>query len=384
MVSEYYNDFLDSSEKSIKEKSAPLQFKLSTEDADQFLDSESTVSRFCNMLDKTLENLDDEINRFENNFSDSQNSIFWASTYQDVFDSLKRIFKTHKIKSVRLPNINASTLFRELGIKFFLRDEHVELAEDSDANFFIADLMLSDTGSLLLLNQSNNSLGKLTNSKTNIFFTTIDRIIGNSSWIEVYRHLCSYPKGMDAQDMVMFRSSPNCNSYLFIIDNQRTSLLQHRFLRKALTCLHCGRCNEVCPVFQTVGETPYNNVFTGPIANVILPHLETYETCMHLAYACTLCGNCEEVCPISLPIRDMIIENRKMFLSSKVLDRRHRRMMFVLRKMLESRGKLNKSPLLKRHLFMKYLSYDIRKSRILPSFQKETFNKLYKNKLQQQ
>lgn len=376
-MNDFYNNFIDSAEKSIADSKGPNSFKLKEGTSPLFVNKEETTLRLRTMLHRTVENLDDELTRFEKNFSSKNSTVFWASSYDDVFSNLKKIFKSQKVRSVRLPNVNTSTVFRELGMKYFLREEKIELREEGDIQFFAADMMLSDIGALLLINQSNSGYALLSNHKTNVFFVTIDRIMCNSDWAEVYQQLATYSTGGNCQEMIFFKGSPNCNNYVFIVDNQRSVLLKEKEPRQALTCLQCGRCNDVCPVFQTIGEEPYNNVFSGPVANITLPYLETFESYMHVAYACTLCGRCEEVCPLSLPIRDMIIDSRQNFLAHDILAKRERRMLSLQRKVLLSRSKMNASTFVKGYRFGKYLSSDVRKSRRIPSFSKESFNKYY-------
>lgn len=377
MDNEYFNSFLEASFNAISNKSSASQCSL--KESLPVMDL-SILAHLASSLNKSIENLDEELARFEKNFSVSNNSIFWASDYNDVFDFLKKIIKIQKARSVRLPNINSSTIFRELGIKFFLQDENIVLADDADIQFFAVDMIFSDSGSLLLLNQSNNTLSKLTNSVTNVFFVTIDRICSSSSLAEVLQQVASYGNGAARQDMILFKTSPNCNNYLFIIDNQRTVLLKDSFLRKSLTCLQCNRCMDVCPVYQTIGSEPYNNVFAGPMANIILPYLETFESYMHVPYSCTLCGSCEKVCPLGLPIRDMNIHVRNTMLNNGIMDKDYRRLMAVMKKFASSRSKLNGMRFRKRHLLVKYTSQELGKSRKFPSFAVETFNKSYKKK----
>ena len=216
MNDDFYLNFLDSSEKAIESNAGARNFALNAENEVNFKLSSSAISRFKAALRYTVENLDEELTRFENRFTNKHNAVFWATDYNDVFESLKKLFKVHKVKSVRLPNINNSTVFRELGIKYFLRDEKIALAEDGDMQFFNADRLLSDTGAILLLNQTNNSFERLTNHKTNVFFTTIDRVLCNSDWVEMYQQLVSYNSGSGRQDMIVFKGSENCNNYLFI------------------------------------------------------------------------------------------------------------------------------------------------------------------------
>lgn len=374
----FYNSFLESSEKTISEGTMKGSFCLKSSSLPDYVVDNNTLERFKAALNRSVENLDEELSRFEKQFSNKHNSVFWAVDYNDVFESLKKLFKFHKTKTVRLPNVNVSTVFRELGIKYFLRDENIDLSEDGDMHFFAVDMMFSDTGSLLLLNSSNKGLERLTNSRTNVFFATVDRLVGCSDWADVYRQIVSYQTGSANQDYVLFHGSQNCSNYLFIIDNQRSNVLHYKELRQSLICTDCGRCKDVCPVFQTIGEEPYNNVFSGPVANITLPYLETFDTYRHVAYACTLCGRCEEVCPLSIPIRDMIVESRHILLNENAIDKDDNRRLSALNRFFSSRKKMNSNGLLKRHLLMKYLSSDYRKSHHIVPFSKETFNKMYK------
>lgn len=376
-----YFQFLDAAEKIVKKGSEVKKIDGIPSGGSVCQDSvfsnvEAAAARLKCAIKQSMENLDEELTRFEKNFSNNRNAIFWANDYDDLFEGLRSIFKQQKVKSARLPNVNASTVFREVGMKYFLGEERIELKEDGDVQFFNVDMLLSDTGCILLVNQSNNLFGKLTNNKTNIFLATIDHVCNNSALVEVYNQL-SQQNGGD-QDYILFRGSTNCNNYLFILDNGRTNLLKMKGGCDALTCIGCGRCNEVCPVFQTIGEEPYNNVFSGPIANVVLPFLETVDTYKHVAYACTLCGACEEVCPLKIPIRDMIIENRHQFLSKGLLDKDDNHRIALQHKILNNRKKMNGSSFYRRQLINKIIGDGLKLSAI--GISKEPFAKLIQKK----
>ncbi len=377
-----YFHFLETSEKVIKSESEkkkgeviPSSYGVSTELP--FVNMDVAAARMRNVLKKGMENLDEELTRFEKKFANNHNSVvYWASDYEDLFVGLRAIFKQQKVKSARLPNVNASTVFREFGIKYFLGEEHIELKEQGDVQFFNVDMLLTDTGSLLLLNQSNNLFSKLTNCNTNIFLATIDHICCNSALAEGYGQL-SQAKGSD-QDYILFHGSSNCNNYVFILDNGRTTLLKEKGGCDALTCMGCGRCNDVCPVYHTIGDEPYNNVFAGPMANVVLPFLEMVNTYKHVSFACTLCGACEDVCPLKLPIRDMIIENRRQFVVKEVLDKDDSNRMTAQRKMLTNRKKMNGSSFFRRQVLKKIFGDGLNLSDI--GISKDTFSKLMQQK----
>lgn len=380
MDNEYYDSFVSLAEKAIAEKENGVQAPVSKPPSIPLLpfrDISNVCSHVANSYRKTIESLDEELIRFESHFAGGQNGVFWATDYNEVFKILSKLFKAHRVKSVRLPNIKSSTIFRELGIKYFLRDENIDLRDDGDMQFFAADMMLSDVGALLLFNQSNTTLSKLSNNRPNVFFVTIDKLLSNSNMSEVVQTI-SFP-GVSSSEMILFKGSPNCNNYLLVIDNQRTNILAKKSIRNILSCVDCGRCKMICPVYQTIGDEPYNNVFTGPVANVVLPYLESLESYMHVSFACTLCGRCEEVCPISLPLRDMIVDIRQSLFASAAVSKRERRMLAVLYKTLNSRKKMNASSFFKRSILSNFITSELKKNRDIIPLSKESFNSWYKN-----
>lgn len=118
MDNDFYINFQESSEASIKKGDSQGNFALKN-CRKVFNDADSICARLYNARMRAIDSLDDELNRFEMQFSNKHNSVYWANDFNDVFEGLKKIFKSEKTKSVRLPNINSSTIFRELGIKYF-------------------------------------------------------------------------------------------------------------------------------------------------------------------------------------------------------------------------------------------------------------------------
>ena len=69
MNKDYYNSFLDAAEKSIKENKGAQLFKTRDDIGSLFVDRDETTWRFRTMLQHTIENLDEELNRFEKHFT---------------------------------------------------------------------------------------------------------------------------------------------------------------------------------------------------------------------------------------------------------------------------------------------------------------------------
>lgn len=79
--------------------------------------------------------------------------------------------------------------------------------------------------------------------------------------------------------------------------------------RQILTCIKCGACHSVCPVFNTIGGHVYDNAIPGPVG-VILSIKDNKENAALLSTLCATCHQCEQYCPMNIKISDLILHNR--------------------------------------------------------------------------
>jgi L-lactate dehydrogenase complex protein LldF len=101
--------------------------------------------------------------------------------------------------------------------------------------------------------------------------------------------------------------------YVILLDNGRSDLYAEEETNIALSCIRCGACLNVCPVYQNIGGYTYEVPYTGPIGSVISPYYEGVKEYKHLSFVCTLCGKCTETCPVKIPLHELMILNRKKF-----------------------------------------------------------------------
>ena len=78
-----------------------------------------------------------------------------------------------------------------------------------------------------------------------------------------------------------------------------------------LSCIRCGACLDVCPVYRKIGGHAYDAVYTGPIGAVLSPLLDGLRCHLELPFASTLCGACTEVCSARIPLAELIRELRE-------------------------------------------------------------------------
>jgi len=99
--------------------------------------------------------------------------------------------------------------------------------------------------------------------------------------------------------------------YVILLDNGRSQLYQEKEQSRALACIRCGACLNVCPIYKNIGGYTYESTYSGPIGSVITPHYKGFGVFKHLSFASTLCGKCTEVCPVKIDLHDLLLYNRK-------------------------------------------------------------------------
>ena len=97
--------------------------------------------------------------------------------------------------------------------------------------------------------------------------------------------------------------------HLVLLDNGRGGALGTAF-EESLSCLRCGACLNVCPVYRQIGGHAYGSVYGGPIGIAITPMLTPGPEAHAIAAGSTLCGACQDVCPVRIDIPRMILHRR--------------------------------------------------------------------------
>ncbi|WP_183192591.1 4Fe-4S dicluster domain-containing protein [Brevibacillus fluminis] len=85
-------------------------------------------------------------------------------------------------------------------------------------------------------------------------------------------------------------------------------------------CTECGRCDSVCPAYQSEKPLSPRNVVTK-----IRNHMhQTYEISTFISpselQSCTTCGACVEACPVSINHIDLILGMRRGLIQRNILE----------------------------------------------------------------
>jgi len=105
--------------------------------------------------------------------------------------------------------------------------------------------------------------------------------------------------------------------HVVILDNGRSNLRRGRYA-SMLSCIRCGACLNVCPIYRRSGGGAYSDVYSGPMGAVLLPLLRGLEARPELPHASSLCGACTAACPVKIPLHELLLALRRDLVASGV------------------------------------------------------------------
>lgn len=168
--------------------------------------------------------------------------------------------------------------------------------------------------------------------------------------------------------------------YVILLDNERSTLLEFTDQRKALTCIKCGACSNVCPIYQLIGGHAYESHLSGPIANVAAPYLSGMKTHAHLSFASPLCGKCTDVCPVQIDLHKLMLNSRQHQVEDLKLPSSAEKWVFYLwKKAMLKRNSLDSgSKKTKVFIIEHFFSSSWGKQREFPKLAPKSFNELWR------
>ncbi|CAM5331277.1 lactate utilization protein B [Streptomyces abikoensis] len=184
----------------------------------------------------------------------------------------------------------------------------------SGANFAVAE-----TGTLVVVESEGNGRMCLTLPETLISVVGIEKVVPTWRDLEIFLQLL--PRSSTAERMNPYTSMWTGTTdgdgprafHLVLLDNGRTDTLADATGRRALRCIRCSACLNVCPVYERAGGHAYGSPYPGPIGAVLTPQLRGLASPLEesLPYASSLCGACFEACPVAIDIPEILVHLRE-------------------------------------------------------------------------
>jgi iron-sulfur cluster protein len=97
--------------------------------------------------------------------------------------------------------------------------------------------------------------------------------------------------------------------HVIILDNGRLEASKDPDFDKILSCLKCGGCMLVCPIFQSLGGHVYGGpVYPGGVGLLLTALTQSMKKSAEGWDFCSDCKKCEEFCPVGLPTGEILLK----------------------------------------------------------------------------
>jgi len=243
---------------------------------------------------------------------------------------------TRELKRPAEPDPEALTRIArgELREKFLQADLGI-----TGANFAVAE-----TGTVVLVTNEGNGRMVTSLPRVHVAVMGVEKVVPSFSDLMVF--LAILAKSATGQKLSVYTSmvqgprrageleGPE-EFHLVLLDGGRIAQIDGP-LREALSCLRCGACLNVCPVYRQIGGHAYGYTYPGPIGILLTAMLEGTPAVKDLAHASSLCGACADACPVRIDIPRMLIELRREVDEKKIAPWTERIAFTLLAKLLQS------------------------------------------------
>ena len=182
-----------------------------------------------------------------------------------------------------------------------------------------ANFAVADTGTVVLVTNEGNGRMVTSLPRVHVAVMGVEKVVPSFTDLMVF--LAILAKSATGQKLSVYTSlvqgprrageleGPE-EFHLVLLDGGRIAQIAGP-LREALSCLRCGACLNVCPVYRQIGGHAYGYTYPGPIGILLTAMLEGAPAVKDLAHASSLCGACADACPVRIDIPRMLIELRR-------------------------------------------------------------------------
>lgn len=248
-----------------------------------------------------------------------------------------------------------------------------------------ANFLLADIGGVVLTENEGNTVKSCASSKIHIVVAGIDKVISSTEDLSILLPLASaHATGKEITAINTITTGPSKSDespeqmIVILLNNGRTDILENEIIRQSLSCIQCGACVSVCPIYKNIGGITYDAPYIGPIGTVMMPLMYGLREYQHFASLCSLCGRCTEVCPVKIPIEDLIIENRRVMAEKHIEDPKFESLVKSMIGHCKSRKKMDCPQWLKKLEYKQLVGKKATDRTYFPEFAPKSFNQMTK------
>jgi L-lactate dehydrogenase complex protein LldF len=179
---------------------------------------------------------------------------------------------------------------------------------------------IAETGTIVVVENEGNGGLSASTPRVHVALMGIEKVIPRLADLSLFLRLLA--RAATAQKLTAYThhflgAEPGKTMYCIIVDAGRTALLADPQTRSSLSCIRCGACLNVCPIYRRAGGWAYGGAYSGPIGAAIEPVLEGAAAAGELPFVSTLCGACRETCPVDIDLPHQLVYLRNVVRRSK-------------------------------------------------------------------
>lgn len=331
---------------------------------------------------------DNKLDVKETNIGDFILKLFNEKNYH--FNSSLINLNKKEISKIISNKFDVKSDLNEFEITDLISDVLNDYYSKADIGITGGNYLLADIGALVLSENEGNILKSVSYPKIHIAVVSIEKVIPSIQDLDLLIPLNSvHTTGQKINTYNTILTGPKQDNeidgpiemYVILLDNNRTEILAKKEQRKALSCIKCGLCINICPISKFTDINFNKFVYEGPVGAIVTPYLKGFKDYSFLSYNSTLCGKCTEVCPVNIPLHELIIHNRNEIVKNKESNIRDKIILWSLMKMILNRKYMNFKFLnIKNKVIHIAFGKEWSTMRQIPLNSNKTFNNLWKEK----
>jgi L-lactate dehydrogenase complex protein LldF len=177
-----------------------------------------------------------------------------------------------------------------------------------------ANALIAETGTVMLVENEGNARLATSLPKVHVVVSGYEKLIPTMADAMLQLRLLSRSgTGQQITSYTTFvtgRDRPDREVHIVLLDNGRSDIQADPDFEKALRCIRCGACANVCPPYQVVGGHVFGYIYAGAIGLVLTPFHHGIENGAGPQGLCVSCNACATVCPVEIPLPTQILDVR--------------------------------------------------------------------------
>ena len=196
----------------------------------------------------------------------------------------------------------------------FCKDKIREGFKEAGCGIVGANVASLESGNFFILSNEGN-IQNVLRKRVVICVLGVDKIVERDE--EAFVLVDILPKvatGQITTSYVDVFKRPFGKFYVVLIDNGRLEIKRNKKFRDILYCVHCGACQNACPVYTTVsGKLFKGKTYAGPVGVMLSYLVKDTPDMWEFANMCIGCLACDEICSARIPIQHLILEIKSIY-----------------------------------------------------------------------